>query len=372
MKVSLANVKETAMIKSACTYFADLETINPLPSHQSYLEEWKGDQEDICDFGEKEDEVSSAILTFRETLFKASFECVDLQIKTPITDWEWLLTVEQMPQRTEEWYTQKSRLLTASEISALWRSVKSRNALVLSKVYPQINTSKRIATLKSQTSPMDWGVRYEPVVKLVLEKELNCKITDLGRIYHRTISCLAASPDGIITEGPSELKGSLIEIKCPSSRIITDDIPFDYWCQMQIQMEVCGIDRCEYVEMKFKEGESIENGTSPHIEAGGWITLDINKTSEEMKYQYHTGIPIQEEGWISVETYPWTVLKMRRTTVHRDKDWFNSSVDSIYTFWKDVDSVKNGSLTIEGPKKRKPAVVVTDELPDRPMFQTED
>jgi len=350
------------MIKSACKYLASLEGINPLPYHQSYLAEWKADQEDICNFGEKEDSILEAILSFREDVYKESFTC-DTK-GPPITGWEWLLTVEQMAQRTEEWYLQKARLLTASEIAAIWRGVKSRNALILSKINPQA-TSKRLATLKNETFPMDWGVRYEPVVKSIIEKSIGCKVQELGRIYHRTIPGLAASPDGLIVEGPADYVGSLVEIKCPTSRPITEEIPFDYWCQMQIQMEVCDIPRCEYVEVKIKEG--LPDASAEHT---GWISLDVHKETDEMRYQYHDGTPVEDPEWISVETYPWYLTQIRRTTVHRDTEWFRISKDDITSFWKDVDAVKAGTLTIQGPKKR--VKVEIPEIPDTPMFQAED
>ena len=344
-------------MKQGCKYLADLEATNPLPMHQSYLKHWKNDQRDMCPFDVKEQSILEAILSFREDIFAASFETNITS--PPITGWEWLLTTEQMPQRTEEWYLQKANLLTASEIAGIWRGVKSRNNLVLSKVNPQPTGNKRIACLKNETLPMDWGVRYEPVVKEVLEKTIGCKIQDLGRIYHRTIPGLAASPDGLITQGPSEYVGSLVEIKCPTTRVITDEIPFDYWCQMQIQMEVCDIPRCEYVEVKIDEKESTE---------GGWVSLDVHKETDELKYQYHSGKPLEDPAWITVETYPWSLKQIRRTTVHRDTEWFRMSNEDITTFWKDVNSVRAGTLTIEGPKKRK----VEPEIPETAMFQIED
>jgi len=359
------------MIKSACKYLSSLESINPLPFHQSYLAEWKANQEDISDFGEKEDSILEAILNFREDLYRQSFTC-DTK-GPPITGWEWLLTVEQMAQRTEEWYLQKARLLTASEIAAIWRGVKSRNSLILSKINPQA-TSKRLATLKSETLPMDWGVRYEPVVKSIIEKIIGCKIQELGRIYHRHIQGLAASPDGLIIEGPADYIGSLVEIKCPTTRPITEEIPFDYWCQMQIQMEVCDIPRCEYVEVKIKEGLSTEANANANANANaehtGWVSLDVHKGTDEMRYQYHTGIPSEDPAWITIETYPWYLTQIRRTTVHRDTEWFRISKDDITSFWEDVDAVKAGTLIIQGPKKRVKAEI--SEIPDMPMFQAED
>ena len=347
------------MFKQACKYLSSLEAIYPLATHPSYLEPWKASREDMCQFGEKEERVVEAILSFREDIYKESFQSVDRQA---IQSWEWLLTVDQMPQRTDEWYLQKARLLTASEISAVWKSVKARNALILSKVNPQSITSKRLACLKGETSPMDWGVRYEPIVKEILESTMGCKIQDLGRIYHRTIQGLAASPDGLITEGPAEYVGSLVEIKCPTSRPITEDIPFDYWCQMQIQMEVCDIPRCEYVEVKLEQATE-----RAYANPGGWVTLYVNKETDDMRYEYHSGKEPEHPEWVAIETYPWILKQIRRSTVLRDTEWFRISKDDITRFWVDVEAVKAGTLQLEGPKKRK----VVEEI-TTPMFQAED
>jgi hypothetical protein len=212
---------------------------------------------------------------------------------------------------------------------------------------------------------MDWGVRYEPVVKEILQNSLGITIYELGRIHHRTIKGIAASPDGLISEAPagSPLLGTLVEIKCPTSRVITTAIPFDYWCQMQLQMEVCGIDSCEFVETKFKEfgaEEAITDGST-----NGWITLEANSDTMEMRYVYHSAplAPPSEgsegsEGspWVSMETYRWELVELRRVTVARDQEWFAKIQPDIASFWKDVQGACDGSW-IPPPSTRKPKVV---------------
>jgi hypothetical protein len=239
-------------------------------------------------------------------------------------------------------------MLTASEISNLWKGPRARINLIASKAMPpQEIGAKRLAVLRSETNPMDWGVRYEPVVKMILERE-GAQIQELGRIQHRTIPGLAASPDGLYTAGP--LSGSLVEIKCPISRVIAAEIPFEYWCQMQIQMEVCGIDTCEYVEAKFKE--NVES------EPEGYISLFIHTDEEtdEMKYVYHTGPEHGQntsEPWICIETYSWACSSLRRSIVKRDIAWFTKIRTDIDLFWKEVVEVREGRRILEPAKKRR-------------------
>jgi hypothetical protein len=198
---------------------------------------------------------------------------------------------------------------------------------------------------------MDWGVKYEPVVKIILERD-GSQIQDLGRIQHRTVKGLAASPDGLYVAGP--LKGSLLEIKCPTSRAIQTEIPFDYWCQMQIQMEVCGIDSCEYVEAKFKEADGDAADAEGHIS----LLLHTDDDSHEMKYVYHNDPayqPSAEEPWICIETYSWACTSLRRTVIKRDRAWFEKMLPDIELFWREVADVREGRRVLE-PAKRKAKV----------------
>ena len=339
----------TSPFNSICEYMKILEEIHPLPTHPSYFDEW---YTDIHDFwlttGEECPKELPFILSLRKRIYDASFT-----EKAPCTSegWQWLLTVDQMPQRTEEWYTQKRNMLTASEISNLWKGPRSRINLIAAKSGPpKESPSKSLAVLRSKTSPMDWGVRYEPVVKAILEREPNTRIQELGRIQHRTVAGLAASPDGLYVESADKL-GFLIEIKCPTTRIIESKIPFDYWCQMQIQMEVCDVDVCEYVEAKFKEGDTPEGDTN------GYISLFVSDSSEEMRYVYHdTSMPVVDGPWLCVETYAWTCSSMRRTIVQRDRAWFQKMKPDIDLFWNEVADVREGRRVLDPPKKKSIAV----------------
>ena len=44
----------------------------------------------------------------------------------------------------------------------------------------------------------------------------------------------------------------MLEIKCPKSRIITGFIPEVYRAQIQGQLEVCGLDYCDFLECDIK------------------------------------------------------------------------------------------------------------------------
>lgn len=336
----------SAVMFQVCEFMKMIEEIHPLPTHPSYFDEWYTDIYDFWQCTGEECPDLCTVLALRKRIYDASF--IHTTRATPQEAWEWLLTVDQMPQRTEEWYTQKRNMLTASEIAGLWKGPRSRIALIAAKSGPpKESPTKSLAVLRGSTGAMDWGVRYEPVVKAILEREPNTKIQELGRIQHRSVPGLAASPDGLYVSSPDK-RGCLLEIKCPTTRVIDSKIPFEYWCQMQIQMEVCGIDRCEYVEAKFKELDEGEGDGK-----GGYISLFASDSSEEMKYVYHdTPLPLIEDSWLCIETYAWTCSSMRRTMVDRDRAWFEKMQPDIETFWKEVADVREGRRVLEPPKKK--------------------
>jgi len=346
--------KLKALFHTICDYLHGMEQICPVPSHSKLLDEWEDairqqwkDTFDEDGAGRKAEQVFEAVLAFRrEVHLAASYQ----EHKKTSKEWSWLLTADQVEQRTDDWHKEKVDLLTASEIADIWAGLRTRAALVMSKVPKPDDKfyTTRLAVLRSQGHAMDWGVRYEPVVKEILERDLGVKIAELGRIRHQTITRLAASPDGLITEGPEELKGRLIEIKCPPSREITNTVPFGYWAQMQIQMEVCDRPACEYVEAKFKEL------TADDPECQGWITLEQNTETQVLRYQYHTtSTPVQNEGFQQLETYGWKLVQMRRVTQHRDPIWFQGVMKDLEAFWADVEGARLGTWIPPPPKPKR-------------------
>lgn len=180
-----------------------------------------------------------------------------------------------------------------------------------------------------EMGPFDWGIRFEPVVKQVLERQWGVEIAESGRLLHPKDPHLAASPDGLILAATDPARvGRLIEIKCPITRSIGEGVPFEYWCQMQIQMEVTGIDECDYVEVKLeslqKHNTELRAGALPD----GWFwILQIPSGTYEMKYAYTEAErdTLLGAGWELVESVPWRVAGMWTTTVVRDRNWFRGT-----------------------------------------------
>ena len=166
----------------------------------------------------------------------------------------YLQQIPQPEQRTKEWYEFRYKHLTASNIWKTFISESTRNQLIFEKCQP-LNTEK--FNYVSLTSPMHWGQKYEPVSVELYEHIYNAKVSDFGCIPHRTLDFLAASPDGIVTEEGSLRYGRMLEVKNIVNREINGIPKMEYWVQMQVQMEVCELNECDFLETRFIEYASL-------------------------------------------------------------------------------------------------------------------
>ena len=177
------------------------------------------------------------------------------QAESAMTDKiNYLKSVPQPEQRTPEWYAFRQNVLTASNIWKVFSTQNTTNQLIYEKCNPQ-DEDKNTQLFTNTSSPMHWGQRFEPVSVMYYETTYNTKIGDFGCIPHKSIKCLAASPDGINIKKGSGRYGRMLEVKNIVNRVI-DGVPkMEYWIQMQVQMEVCDLDECDFLETRFVEYE---------------------------------------------------------------------------------------------------------------------
>ena len=262
-----------------------------------------------------------------------------------------VLARPQIPQRTPAWYAQGKEVLTASEFSKLLGTPRSVSQLVLSKagMSPQQSTN-RLACMTCEMGPFDWGIRFEPVVKQILTEKWGVEIAEAGRVSHAEDTHVAASPDGIFLAATDPARvGRLVEIKCPLSRAIGEGIPFDYWCQMQVQMEVTGIGECDYVEVKLDSKMDLSGN------ADGFVWLLQNPSTCEMRYAYTEAEILP--GFDVIEKVPWRLNSMYTETIARDAGWYKSTAEQRRLFWENVEKARQGQFQVVPGK----TVVVTKE-----------
>lgn len=364
----------TEMFQCVGTYLNTVEEVQPPPLHyqlgetwwSAVTKDWKSllsDTESSEEFQEKAAEVLEC--------FQLGFDCIQeaaLLCPSSTSVKEMLATIQAKPQsvqRTEEWYKEMRNTLTASEFYQLFSSARARGVLVMSKVKQEREYSPpRLSCLTMEMTPLDWGIRFEPVAKLILEKQWGVKIAELGRLHHHSMKGLAASPDGIIVEPEtSPFYGNLVEIKCPSSRTIGKGVPKDYWYQMQLQLEVTEMSVCQYSEFHFKSytAQKQELDLSGSVVEKGILCVVQNEELQKVEYRYGPlgdmeWTPTLDESWELLERVPWMLEKVWIQPVLRDEAWFQSILPLIHEFWQDVEKANQGQFMCpESTVKRKAA-----------------
>lgn len=289
---------------------------------------------------------------------------------------ERLLSTPQIEQRTEAWYLDAIGLLSASQFNTILKSGRTRGQIVLQKasLVPPDPLQRKTCALTKDLTAFTWGIRFEPIIKQIYQDLTHTKVVDLGRLRHPTDSRLAASPDGLVIEGPPECYGRFVEFKAPVTRKILSIIPEDYMAQMQIQMEVGGVEQCDYFEVKFNSGYGSkvmqEEGESDAKYYGILYLIGDAITSEPIRYEYG---PLNDKSWSPtslseneqiLESIPWWTSEWFMTTVGRSRSWFASVQPAIATFWEDVEKAKKNEFVLPPSKRQKkdPICMITDDL----------
>lgn len=278
-------------------------------------------------------------------------------------------------QHSLNWHLEKYDLLTASEFFDTFGSTAARNNLIKAKVIKPLTdgiTPQTVFLSRDERLPATcWGNKYECVVRDIYSKVTGCTVfSGLGRIRHPTLANLAASPDGIVESGSRA--GRLLEIKAPISRQLEDEIiPAQYYCQIQIQLEVCNLEVADYCECKL---EIVKNGLWKTekdvpllIGAVGVIGNADDYTSWKYVYSplYENTISGREmvNSWVPDSSTPvlelscWQITEWQIITVKRNHRWWSSEgLPDYYRFWKDVYSAR-----------RNPSCLV-DDVPTGPLF----
>jgi putative phage-type endonuclease len=276
----------------------------------------------------------------------------------------------QPKQRTTEWYQYRYNRFSASSIWKLLSTLSQYNSLILEKCKnPQQATS-----VTNHNNPRNWGVKYEPVSIMIYEDKYPTTIvkTDYGCIPHPIYPFIAASPDGInISPECPEKYGRMVEVKNIYNRDITGIPLEEYWIQMQIQMETCGLEVCDFLETRFKEyscEEDFYSDISPEYK--GVILFLLGKDSTiENRFEYmplyvnlekkHVDKWIQEfrekvsDTHLIYEIVYWYLDEYSCVVVERNALWFESVLPVFEEAWNIVVSERTYGCKHREPKHRE-------------------
>lgn len=305
-----------------------------------------------------------------------------------------LRDIPQPEQRTSEWYKFRWNLITASNAWKAFESQPAINQLIYEKCQPLkvINDEEEDIKMVNTNTPLHWGQKYEPLTVMMYERDFQTKVEDFGCIQHPKYKFIGASPDGIIVNKESERYGRMLEIKNVVSRDINGIPKKEYWIQMQLQMEVCDLDECDFLETKFTEypdeqafmndtfkenlvNDNAGNGPDQNLT----ISLD-NKTkgiilyfhTKEGKpfYKYkplditkETEIKIWEETELEkYESAPynytflkfiyWKLEKLSCVLVLRNKEWFKNNIGQLEKVWKIIEEERVSGYEHRAPVKK--------------------
>lgn len=345
-----------------------LDSTKPCPSFEGAYTEWVDELSEI-ELGSEESNIDTYIDLVGDLLKlfvqSATSKWSEKPVEERLNHVRSLFDRPNVAQRTKEWYEQSRKVLTASEFSAILGTPRAVATLAFQKTLPPRESSSSACPTASMGA-MDWGVRFEPVVKQILEKMWKGKILDIGRLIHPTDTKLAASPDGLIESAEDEARvGRLLEIKCPIKRVINNMVPFEYWCQMQIQMEVANIDECEYVEMKLVSPYKDEPYNVQDVEHSGKVWIVQNPDNCTLVYAYTDDElkEFEEKGYAIIETVPWHLERMFNKVIPRDKAWFEGTAEKREEFWKIVEET-NETTYVPPAKKAKKEIVTVCKIMD--------
>lgn len=224
---------------------------------------------------------------------------------------KYLIEREYAAQRSDEWLKLRGKMLTASDVATAigCNKYEKPEDLILKKCgYKKFNGNFATAH----------GNKYEDEAR-----DKYCELYDevcheIGLFPHEKYDWLGGSPDGV-TES-----GRLVEIKCPLTRKIIEEVPEHYMPQLQLLMEILELEVCDFIQYK-----------------------------------------PAEVAWPEPEQF--LVL-----TVERDREWFKKYLPVMDTFWKRVlHHREHGVEDILPKRKRTPKVtkeikceIIEDPLDD--------
>lgn len=279
---------------------------------------------------------------------------------------EYLRTRPQPPQRTDAWYKFRHNLITASNAYKAFESQSSINQLIYEKCQPLKTAETDSFSYVNVKSPFHWGQKYEPVSVLLYEEIFKTKVEDFGCIQHDKYSCIGASPDGINVDPSSPLYGRMLEIKNVVSREITGIPKKEYAIQMQLQMEVCNLDECDFLETKFVEyGSETEfyNDVSD-TKAKGVIVYFVRESKPFYVYKPLNIVSRDDiESWeqetmekygdlVWIQNIYWRLDVLSCILVKRDKFWFDSHIGQLEKVWKIIEEERVTGFSHRAPNKR--------------------
>ena len=170
-------------------------------------------------------------------------------------------------QRSKAWFAMRRDKITASDGGCVLGKNKHEPQynFILKKVFERPFTSNQFCY---------HGKKLEEIATMIYAYRMNVTVEEFGLMGHPKYTFLGASPDGICNrykldgKHASRFVGRMLEIKCPFRRRIklkgpqvdynykkydTGICPVYYWIQVQLQLECCDLEECDFWQCELEE-----------------------------------------------------------------------------------------------------------------------
>lgn len=258
-----------------------------------------------------------------------------------------LRSIPIVEQRTDKWYKMRDSMMTASDLAQALGKGKfatQKDFFVKKSGYVDVPFDATIPPLK-------WGTMYEFVATKHYEELTGTTVHEFGLIQHPKLPWFGCSPDGITDHG------IMVEIKCPYRRLIDGNVPEQYYYQVQGQLEVCGLDECDFLECKLSEYDDIHaftldaHPTLPGINKdGNRMGIILEKYMSDSKtfdYKYSpAGMAVNDTVvWMQhqLRMYPdyckvhfWSLDFFSIVRIHKDPAFITKALTDAAHVWDTV------------------------------------
>ena len=266
-----------------------------------------------------------------------------------------LQKIPQFEQRSQEWYDLRKGMITASDIATVINDNPYQKPITVLR--KKCGLDDKFVGNKFT----EWGVKYEEIANMIYSIDYNTTVIEFGLIQHPYISFLGASPDGITPDGV------MLEIKCPYVRELKPEIehggvPHYYWIQVQIQLEVCNLEYCDFQQCKLYEYENKDEYISDNFDGYKGCVVNQRIGNNKLKYIYPPSLKMSDDElneWLkqyeNEDDYFvtwWKLTNMLYTRLQRDREWFTEKLPILEEFWKDILYYRRHGNDEIKPKKR--------------------
>ena len=292
-----------------------------------------------------------------------------------------LQNIPQPKQKSKEWYEFRHGMISASNLWKALGSEANQNSLIYEKCQALESTSSQSYYSNNTESALHWGNKYEQVTVMIYENMFNTQVGEFGCIRHPSYDFIGASPDGINIDPTNQRYGRMLEIKNVVNRDITGIPKEDYWIQTQIQMEVCDLEECDFVETRFLEHPtsdafyaddehdykgvilcfiertSMDKITTKSTSGPTYIYLPVDAplTSEAIEEWTQQQKTIQKNnGLVLLETQYWYLAEFSCVYIPRNKNWFDAIIPKVDNIWKTIQTERVSGCDHRAPKKKFP------------------